>query len=94
DTGLQPLRHRPLDNLSGGQRQRAALARALAQSPELLLLDEPTNHLDPLARSELLTLVKRTEVAVIAVLHDLAAAEAYADRMLVIHHGKQVICDV
>ncbi|HHR5549882.1 TPA: ABC transporter ATP-binding protein, partial [Klebsiella aerogenes] len=59
-----------------------------------LLLDEPTNHLDPLARSELLTLVKRTEVAVIAVLHDLAAAEAFADRMLVIHHGKQVICDV
>ncbi len=55
DTGLQPLRHRPLGNLSGGQRQRAALARALAQSPELLLLDEPTNHLDPLARSELLT---------------------------------------
>ncbi len=94
DTGLQPLRHRPLGNLSGGQRQRAALARALAQSPELLLLDEPTNHLDPLARSELLTLVKRTEVAVIAVLHDLAAAEAFADRMLVIHHGKQVICDV
>ena len=38
--------------------------------------------------------VKRTEVAVIAVLHDLAAAEAFADRMLVIHHGKQVICDV
>ncbi|ENB7448068.1 ABC transporter ATP-binding protein [Klebsiella aerogenes] len=68
--------------------------RALAQSPELLLLDEPTNHLDPLARSELLTLVKCTEVAVIAVLHDLAAAEAFADRMLVIHHGKQVICDV
>ena len=66
----------------------------LTQSPELLLLDEPTNHLDPLARSELLTLVKRTEVAVIAVLHDLAAAEAFADRMLVIHHGKQVICDV
>ncbi|HBS5677828.1 TPA: ABC transporter ATP-binding protein [Klebsiella aerogenes] len=94
DTGLQPLRHRPLGNLSGGQRQRAALARALAQSPALLLLDEPTNHLDPLARSELLTLVKRTEVAVIAVLHDLAAAEAFADRMLVIHHGKQMICDV
>lgn len=94
DTGLKPLRHRQLGDLSGGQRQRAALARALAQSPTLLLLDEPTNHLDPLARTELLALVKRAEVAVIAVLHDLAAAEAFADRMLVLHHGKQMICDV
>ncbi|MFE1280313.1 ABC transporter ATP-binding protein [Klebsiella aerogenes] len=94
DTDLKPLRHRQLGDLSGGQRQRAALARALAQSPTLLLLDEPTNHLDPLARTELLALVKRAEVAVIAVLHDLAAADAFADRMLVLHHGKQVICDV
>ncbi|KLF68802.1 ABC transporter [Klebsiella aerogenes] len=94
DTGLKPLCHRQLGDLSGGQRQRAALARALAQSPTLLLLDEPTNHLDPLARTELLALVKRAEVAVIAVLHDLAAAEAFADRMLVLHHGKQMICDV
>lgn len=94
DTGLLPLRHRQLGRLSGGQRQRAALARALAQSPALLLLDEPTNHLDPQARTALLALVKSIGIAVIAVLHDLAAAEAFADRILVLHHGRQVICDV
>jgi iron complex transport system ATP-binding protein len=94
ETGIAPLRHCPLGRLSGGQRQRAALARALAQSPELLLLDEPTNHLDPPARSALLSLVKSKGIAVIAVLHDLTVAEAFADRILVINESHQVICDV
>lgn len=94
ETGVAPLRHCPLGRLSGGQRQRAALARALAQSPELLLLDEPTNHLDPRARSALLSLVKSKGIAVIAVLHDLTVAEAFADRILVINESHQVICDV
>ena len=68
------------------------LARALAQSPDLLLLDEPTNHLDPPGRSALLSLVKNKEIAVIAVLHDLPVAEAFADRILVLNESRQVAC--
>ncbi|WP_116397605.1 ATP-binding cassette domain-containing protein, partial [Klebsiella quasipneumoniae] len=81
-----------LGRLSGGQRQRAALARALAQSPDLLLLDEPTNHLDPPGRSALLSLVKNKDISVIAVLHDLPVAEAFADRILVLNESRQVAC--
>ncbi|CVE54717.1 Probable siderophore transport system ATP-binding protein YusV [Serratia marcescens] len=92
ETGLAPLRHHPLGRLSGGQRQRAALARALAQSPDLLLLDEPTNHLDPPGRAALLSLVKNKDIAVIAVLHDLPVAEAFADRILVLNESRQVAC--
>ncbi|WP_159567287.1 ABC transporter ATP-binding protein [Budvicia diplopodorum] len=94
DTGVQAFKHRPLSQLSGGQRQRAALARALAQMPSLLLLDELTNHLDPSGRVELLSVVKSRGIAVVAVLHDLQLAQAFADKVLVLCKGKQVICDI
>ena len=64
----------------------------MAQSPDLLLLDEPTNHLDPPGRSALLSLVKNKDISVIAVLHDLPVAEAFADRILVLNESRQVAC--
>lgn len=93
ETGLQQLRRRSLVALSGGERQRAALARVLAQTPDLVLLDEPTNHLDPLGRTELLSLVKNKGITVVAVLHDLTLTESFADRVLLLSKGQSVICD-
>ncbi|AIA73030.1 putative iron(III) ABC transporter ATP-binding protein [Pectobacterium atrosepticum SCRI1043] len=87
DTGLLPLRHRLLGTLSGGERQRAALARAFAQTPQLLLLDEPTNHLDPLARTQLLSLVRKRGISTLAVLHDLPLITPFADRVAVLQQG-------
>ncbi|NAW69259.1 ATP-binding cassette domain-containing protein [Vibrio sp. V27_P1S3P104] len=84
---------RKIGSLSGGEQQRANIARAFAQEPKLLLLDEPTNHLDPLARLELLDLIKHKEVACIAVLHDLQLVAPFADRVILMANQRMVKFD-
>lgn len=83
---------RKMGSLSGGEQQRANIARAYAQHPKLLLLDEPTNHLDPLARLELLALIKRKGVACIAVLHDLQLVAPFADKVILMDNQCMVKC--
>src|SRR4051794_36082628 len=61
---------RPVDTASGGERRRAAIARALAQNPDVLLLDEPTNHLDLGAIEWLEEWLKRFTGAFIVISHD------------------------
>ena len=61
---------RPVATASGGERRRAAIARALAQRPDILLLDEPTNHLDLAAIEWLEEWLKRFAGAFIAISHD------------------------
>ncbi|UOQ87701.1 ABC transporter ATP-binding protein [Agromyces endophyticus] len=91
--GAAAFARRPVAELSGGERQRVVLARALAQEPELLLVDEPTNHLDlsaQLTTLELLAGLARDGLTVVAALHDLSHAAAYADHVIVLAAGRVV----
>jgi len=85
------LADRHADELSGGERQRVLVAMALAQEPALLLLDEPTLHLDLAHQASLLSAIRRLreqrDLAVLAVLHDLNLAAAFAPRVAVLHRG-------
>ncbi len=89
--GAADLADRDVATLSGGERQRINLARALAQQPSLLLADEPTNHLDIRAQWETVTLLhglSREGMTVIAALHDLNHAAAFADHVVVLADGR------
>lgn len=81
------LRGRRFPSLSGGERARSAFARVLAQRTQLVLLDEPTAALD-IHHQELLMTEARAladrGAAVLAVLHDLGLAGAYAHRVAVL----------
>ncbi len=86
------LSHRPSE-LSGGQQQRVAVARALAQRPEIIFADEPTGNLDSRASAEILGFmqeaVRELGQTVVMVTHDPAAA-GYADRVLFLADGRIV----
>ena len=92
DADALDLADRYPHELSGGERQRVLVAMALAQEPELLLLDEPTLHLDLAHQVALLRAMRRLQaqrgLTVLAVLHDLNLAAAFAPRVVVLHEGR------
>ncbi len=93
-TGLLEFAHRRVDTLSGGQRQRVAVARALAQAPDLITADEPVSNLDPVIADDILRAVMGPagdrKTAVIAVVHHPALATAHADRVIGLAGGRTV----
>ncbi len=73
---------------SGGERRRAALAKLLAEAPELMLLDEPTNHLDIQAIGWLEDQLKNTRTGYVLISHDRAFLNALTRATLWIDRGK------
>jgi ABC-2 type transport system ATP-binding protein len=81
-----------MENLSRGMQQKVALARALLTSPVLLLLDEPTTGLDPRSKLEVQQFVREVrathDATILLCTHDMAEAEALADRVGLLDRGE------
>jgi ATP-binding cassette subfamily F protein uup len=86
--GLKFLPETPVATASGGERRRAALAKLLAESPELMLLDEPTNHLDIEAIGWLEQQLRETRRAFVLISHDRAFLRALSRATLWIDRGQ------
>lgn len=80
--------------VSGGQCQRAAIARALAVTPELLICDEATSALDVTVAGQIMTLLKdlrrESGLSVLFISHSLELVQSFCDEMLVMNHGSIV----
>lgn len=93
--GLDPsFAERYPREVSGGQCQRASIARAIAVEPQLLICDEATSSLDVTLQAQIVSLLQSLRqtrrMACLFITHNLALAEGFCDRLLVLHDGKIV----
>ena len=91
DMGLTEYAFRMVDELSGGERQKIAIARAMAQEPNLMVFDEPTGNLD-IANEQLIIeearkLAKEKNIAILSSLHDLNQALSFGDKFFFLKNG-------
>ena len=89
--GLSGFAGKRIETFSKGMKQRLKLAQAIGHDPELLLLDEPLTALDPLARRQVIELVRSLGEkgrAVLVSSHILHEVEAMTDNIILLHHGR------
>lgn len=95
--GLGHRLNAPVRTLSGGEAQRVAIARALMQDPDILLADEPVASLDPANARAIMALLdelrRERGLTLVSVLHDVALAEAHADRIVRLQSGHVMTMD-
>ena len=87
---MQNLSSRRANVLSGGQKQRIAIARALANNPDIILADEPTGALDSKNSDEVMQIFKKLSKnkLVVIITHSDELAQKYADQIIHIKDGK------
>ena len=91
DMGLESFAQRNVEALSGGEKQKIAIARAMAQEPQLMVFDEPTGNLD-IANEQLIIqeakkLAKEKNISILSSLHDLNQALYFGDKFFFLKNG-------
>ena len=93
-TNIEELAEKKPGTLSGGQQQRVALARTLAQNPEIILADEPVAALDPITAKRVMEDFKKINqelnISILLNIHHVELALEYADRIIGIRDGEIV----
>lgn len=94
--GMESFKDRKVKTLSGGQKQRVAIAKALAQQPQVLLMDEPFSNIDNFRKNELrrslFSYFKKNDITCLIATHDKDDVLAFTDRTIIMREG-QVIDD-